>query len=1352
MAATTPTILQFEASECALAALAMLLGQQGCAVSLEELRLAAGISRDGVSLARLKTLAAAYGFRARTFRRELDALAAMPLPCMVFINFNHMVVVEAVSAEGYLVNDPATGPRLMERAEMDRAYSGLVLILEATYRARQRPPVRPPWPLAWPRWLILALTAALAAGSAEIAALLTLGANRGTALSAAALAGLTMGGGLLLSRRRLVRGGSAWAWQRLSAQSPGYLVNRSAAVLQQLLAMPEQWAEQLTGSAGQTLIALTVSLMPLAALALLLPAAAALVLAGQGLLAGMNLWSHWRRRSAWRRTLTKGNGDEVLGPGDLAVLEILQLAGRDDDALIALSGSVAHATSPLQHLAAALSRSRSLDLLTLATVLAATAWLAPADSRLTLVGLAALALSPWLALPELLRAGFALPHIRSALTDLAQENQTPPPADHTGLPRGRLVVADLSFGYGHSVAPLLEGVNLDLAPGQSLGLGGPSGSGKTTLAKLLAGTLQARSGSVRAGGPVLRVPAAPVLFTGTVADNLTLGQTGFSAAALTDALALAGLTDETASRGGLAAPVEDRGRNWSGGQRRRLMLARALVRGPAILIIDEALDGVDRAKENAILDGLGRRGITLVLISQRRESLAQCDLHLHLGPMEDSGMGSGKPSIAARAEAAPAAVPGRQTAALGASPPKPERSLTPAAWPALSKAAQRLGVSLPATAPPRLDLMGAARRQGLLLRPVALDGAPLPRQGCLPLLARRGNTWLALLPDWRGRYPALAAAQAESDVLYAVHRRSGQVPPRFRLEALCHGLGLAALWGGWLLGAWALAAAALPLLIAALVAVAAGSLAAQEGEARWRAVLSQDAGTALWGRLLRLSPDWVHRQPLGPLAAAAHSAADLARKAPPARLQVLVLSLAVTAGIALTASLSPRSALALLALLLPLGGALVALAWQEAKCREDGDGQRVTASRFLAQAVAGFAEFRALGAGPALFQRWRETAAPVVAAEQRSAACKQSALWLQHWSPLAAALLLGPDVRLAALAAVSCAALGVLAQPLALLLLARRTAPALAARLAGPDESRGDLPPAGPQTLSLRDVHFRYGDQPVLAGVNLDLAPGEVVALMAPTGSGKTTLLRLLLGYLHPQAGHIRYGGQDLESLDRMTLRAAWGAVQQDEGVPGGLLRRYLGGLHQGASRRAWRAAALAGLQEDIAALPMGMATPVSSAMLSSGQEQKILLGRTLVQSPALVVLDEALSALDGPSRRHILNVVRALGAACVVVTHDPDTLALCDRQLRLHQGRLESVVAAASTTVSPPLRAMADNPDHVPSDHESAQESPGLYRQRALDLADAGAQVDHLPALLPLPLAASALGLAALLTGVLLV
>ncbi|GGS93544.1 NHLP family bacteriocin export ABC transporter permease/ATPase subunit [Planobispora rosea] len=228
-------------------------------------------------------------------------------------------------------------------------------------------------------------------------------------------------------------------------------------------------------------------------------------------------------------------------------------------------------------------------------------------------------------------------------------------------------------------------------------------------------------------------------------------------------------------------------------------------------------------------------------------------------------------------------------------------------------------------------------------------------------------------------------------------------------------------------------------------------------------------------------------------------------------------------------------------------------------------------------------------------------------------------------------------------------------------------------------EAEGQSDKADPGELSgeisLAHVSFRYGgDGPlILDEVSLDVLPGEFLAIVGPTGCGKSTLLRLLLGFETPDTGVVLYDGQDLAELDITAVRRQCGVVMQHGALLAGDIKSNIIGSTAYSVDDAWEAAKMAGIDEDIKEMPMGMNTVISegSSTVSGGQRQRLMIARALVSRPRMVFFDEATSALDNPTQRIVAESTRRLNATRVVIAHRLSTIIDADRIVVLDQGKI---------------------------------------------------------------------------------
>jgi ABC-type bacteriocin/lantibiotic exporter with double-glycine peptidase domain len=196
----------------------------------------------------------------------------------------------------------------------------------------------------------------------------------------------------------------------------------------------------------------------------------------------------------------------------------------------------------------------------------------------------------------------------------------------------------------------------------------------------------------------------------------------------------------------------------------------------------------------------------------------------------------------------------------------------------------------------------------------------------------------------------------------------------------------------------------------------------------------------------------------------------------------------------------------------------------------------------------------------------------------------------------------------------------------------------------------------------------------VLDDVSFRVAPGEFVAVVGASGCGKSTLLRLLIGFDRPVAGSVLYDGQDLAALDQAAVRRQCGVVLQNaRPFTGSILDCIRGADGEFTLEEAWQAAALAGLAEDIKAMPMGMHTVISDGggAVSGGQRQRLMIAAALIRRPRVLFLDEATSALDNGTQRIVIDSTRAMKTTRIVIAHRLSTIMDADRVIVMAAGQV---------------------------------------------------------------------------------
>lgn len=264
-------------------------------------------------------------------------------------------------------------------------------------------------------------------------------------------------------------------------------------------------------------------------------------------------------------------------------------------------------------------------------------------------------------------------------------------------------------------------------------------------------------------------------------------------------------------------------------------------------------------------------------------------------------------------------------------------------------------------------------------------------------------------------------------------------------------------------------------------------------------------------------------------------------------------------------------------------------------------------------------------------------------------------------------------------------------------------------------DREGALPVTGVGgRVTFDDVSFGYqAATPVLHGLNVDIRPGEMVALVGPSGAGKSSFAQLVPRFYDPQQGRVLLDGVDLRDLRLRELRAQIGSVAQENLLfSGSVIENILYGRPRASRAEVERAARSAHAAEFIERLPEGYDTLIGErgAKLSGGQKQRLALARVFLADPRVLILDEATSALDSESEQLIQRSLSELmkGRTSIVIAHRLSTIFAADRIIVLSDGRIVQIGSHAELSRRDGLYARLYQAQRlVPENDVAAHEPP---------------------------------------------
>ncbi len=695
-----PTVLQMEGVECGAAALSIILAYFGKIVPLEKLRIACGVSRDGLKATNILRAAREYGLEAKGYAKSIEKLQEMEMPAIIFWNFNHFLVIEGFTKDRVYLSDPAQGRYYVSHQEFDEAFTGVVMTFKPNENFEKG---------NGKTGLIPSLVARISSSKLSVVFIVLASlflvvpglvipsftqifidkylVNQVSGFVMPLL--LVMGGILLvnsvlvyiqqyyllrLETKLALTTSSKFLWHVFHLPI-AFFTQRYSGEIGSRVTLNDKVARLLSGELANAALNVIVVLF----YAMLMFSYDVLLTAIGVFMAAINVFALQfvsRARKDGNRRLVNENG-KLLGTttSGISMIETLKASGRENDFFMNWSGYLAKVINAQQELGWLTIRLNIIPPLLMSlntTIILGVGAMRVMDGQMTLGMLVAfLYLMSNFMRPvnQLVSVGSLLQETDadmnriddvlnyetsdefdqkqivdspSRTTDKDVSNEQGP-LEKTGIAVDKLIghleIKNLSFGYSTAMPALIEDFSLKLKPGSRVALVGGSGSGKSTIAKLVAGLYEPWTGEILFDGiprrdiprhiineSVAVIDQEVLIFKGSVQENISFWDHRIPEDQIIRSAHDAEIHDTIAERvNAYDGEVTERGANFSGGQRQRLEIARALTLNPSILLMDEATSALDPKSEKLVMDNIKRRGCTCLIVAHRLSTIKDCD-------------------------------------------------------------------------------------------------------------------------------------------------------------------------------------------------------------------------------------------------------------------------------------------------------------------------------------------------------------------------------------------------------------------------------------------------------------------------------------------------------------------------------------------------------------------------------------------------------------------------------------------------------------------------------------------------------------------------------------------------------
>ncbi len=688
-----PVVMQLEALECGAASLCMILAYYGKWIPIEQVREDCGVSRAGSNARNMMKAARYYGLNAKGVRYETETLKEQgSFPCIIHWNFNHFVVLDGFKGGKAYINDPARGTYHVPMDIFDEAFTGICLQFEPTDAFV--PSGKPKSMLSFAAKRLkgtgtalafTALTGMIAAlmgfiqpafsrvfldhlltGTDEdwlIPFLLFLGVFNLIEILMSALQAVYS---LRINGKMAAVGNADFMWKVLKMPMK-FFSQRMAGDIQERQASHSLIANTLVGTFAPLLLN---AAMMVFYFVVMIRYSVILTLVGLASLAINALVSRWISAKRINITRVAMRDSAKLASSTVAgieMVETIKASGAENGFFKKWSGYQASVNTQqveymkldqyfgmIPQFVSSLANNIVLFLgvwltmngqFTVGMILAfqgfLTAFMLPATTLIT--------------------AGQTLQEMRTQMERVDDVMEYPDDVTFTEAPvsddsrklSGNVELKNVTFGYSPLSDPLIRDFSMKLMPGQSVAVVGASGSGKSTVSKLIAGLYQPWSGEILFDGKPIRqisrnvfrgslavVDQEIILFEDTIANNIKMWDNSIEDFEMILAARDARLHDDIMQRpGGYQYKLTEGGKDFSGGQRQRMEIARALAGQPTVIILDEATSALDARTEYEVVKAIRDRGITCIVIAHRLSTIRSCDeiIVMEDGVIKDRG-------------------------------------------------------------------------------------------------------------------------------------------------------------------------------------------------------------------------------------------------------------------------------------------------------------------------------------------------------------------------------------------------------------------------------------------------------------------------------------------------------------------------------------------------------------------------------------------------------------------------------------------------------------------------------------------------------------------------------------------